>query len=82
VSATTRITVTLLAEQVAAVRKLTDNVSGHVAEAVARRLRHQLLGDDLRGYQEEYGAFTEEELAEARTKILHGAVPTTRTDAA
>ncbi|MFC6682482.1 hypothetical protein ACFQE7_42235 [Nonomuraea ferruginea] len=37
--------------------KLTDNVSGFVAEAVARQLRHQLLDDDPRPYQEEHGEF-------------------------
>jgi len=52
------------------IRKLTDNVSGYVAEAVARQLRHQLLGADLLSHQEEYGAFTEEELAEARSRIF------------
>ncbi|GAA2243095.1 type II toxin-antitoxin system CcdA family antitoxin [Streptomyces indiaensis] len=67
---TTRITVTLPADQVAELRKLTDNVSGYVAEAVARQLRHQLLGADLMRHQEEYGAFTAEELAEARSRLL------------
>ena len=81
-SATTRITVTLPSEQVAELRKLTDNVSGYVAEAVARQIRHQLLGDDLRRHQEEHGAFTDEELTEARAKILGGAARTERTDAA
>ncbi|MDQ0960439.1 post-segregation antitoxin (ccd killing protein) [Streptomyces sp. B4I13] len=66
---TTRITVTLPTDQVAELRKLTDNVSGYVAEAVARQLRHQLLGVDLLRHQEEHGAFTEEELAEARSRI-------------
>jgi post-segregation antitoxin (ccd killing protein) len=66
----TRITVTLPAEQVAELRRLTDNVSGYVAEAVARQLRHQLLGTDLRSHQEEHGAFTEEELAEAHSRIF------------
>ncbi|MFI8091776.1 hypothetical protein ACIF9R_26230 [Streptomyces sp. NPDC086080] len=69
---TTRITVTLPTEQVAELRKLTDNVSGYVAEAVARQLRHELLGADLLRHQEEYGAFTDEELAEARSRILSG----------
>jgi post-segregation antitoxin (ccd killing protein) len=69
-SATTRITVTLPTEQVAELRKLTDNVSGFVAEAVARQIRHQLLGEDLRRHQEEHGAFTEEELDEARSRIM------------
>ncbi|MCG6497309.1 type II toxin-antitoxin system CcdA family antitoxin [Kitasatospora sp. A2-31] len=68
--ATTRITVTLPTEQVAELKKLTDNVSGFVAEAVARQIRNRLLGDDLRRYQEEHGAFTEEELAQARAEIF------------
>lgn len=51
-------------------KKSTDNVSGFVAEAVAERIRHDLLGEELRLYQEEYGAFTEEELAEARAEIF------------
>ncbi|GAA3488556.1 type II toxin-antitoxin system CcdA family antitoxin [Streptomyces cremeus] len=69
-SSTTRITVTLPSDQVAELRKLTDNVSGYVAEAVARQIRHQLLGDDLRRHEEEHGSFTEEELAEAHSKIF------------
>ncbi|MBZ4019387.1 type II toxin-antitoxin system CcdA family antitoxin [Streptomyces purpurogeneiscleroticus] len=69
-SATTRITVTLPTEQVAELKKLTDNISGYVADAVARQIRHQLLGEDLRRYEEEQGAFTEEELAEARERIF------------
>ncbi|MGW5212349.1 hypothetical protein ACWEQO_14380 [Streptomyces sp. NPDC004051] len=67
---TTRITVTLPVEQVAELKKLTDNVSGYVAEAVARQLRHQLLGADLLRHQEEHGAFTEEELTEAHSRIF------------
>jgi post-segregation antitoxin (ccd killing protein) len=70
---TTRITVTLPSHQVAELRKLTDNISGYVAEAVARQLRHQLLGADLLRYQEEHGAFTEEELADARSRISEAA---------
>ncbi|MCZ4099012.1 hypothetical protein C8250_023385 [Streptomyces sp. So13.3] len=81
-SATTRITVTLPTEQVAELRKLTDNVSGYVAEAVARQIRHELLGHDLRRHQEEHGAFTDEELAEARAKILGSDASANRTDAA
>ncbi|NEC87848.1 hypothetical protein [Streptomyces sp. SID12501] len=67
---TTRITVTLPTEQVAELRKLTDNVSGHVAQAVARQLRHQLLGADLLRHEEEHGEFAEEELAEACSRIF------------
>ncbi len=68
-SATTRITITLPSDQVAELKKITDNVSGYVAAAVARQLRHRLLVDELQRYQEESGAFTQEELAEARAKL-------------
>ena len=81
-SSTTRITVTLPSDQVAELRKLTDNVSGYVAEAVARQIRHQLMGDDLRRHEEEHGAFTDEELAEARAKIFGTAGSGRGTDAA
>ncbi|AJC57516.1 MULTISPECIES: hypothetical protein [Streptomyces] len=81
-SETTRITVTLPNEQVAVLRKLTDNVSGYVAEAVARQIRHQLLGEDLGRYEEEHGSFTEEELAEAQERIFGVGEPGSRTDAA
>lgn len=67
---TKRITVTLPAEQAAELKKLTDNVSGYVADAVARQIRHQLLGADLRSHTDEHGAFTEEELSEARARIF------------
>jgi post-segregation antitoxin (ccd killing protein) len=66
---TTRITVTLPTEHVEELKKLTDNVSAYVAEAVARQIRHQLLDEELRRYEEEHGAFTREELDEARAKI-------------
>ncbi|WP_433546544.1 hypothetical protein ACQPZG_16675 [Streptomyces sp. CA-294286] len=81
-SSTTRITVTLPSDQVAELRKLTDNVSGYVAEAVARQIRHQLLGDDLRRHEEEHGNFTDEDLAEAHSKIFGPASTGTRSDAA
>ncbi|MFI6447253.1 hypothetical protein [Kitasatospora sp. NPDC050543] len=72
-AATTRITVTLPTEQVAELKKLTDNVSGYVAEAVARQIRHQLLGEELRRYEEEHGGFAEEELAAAHARIFGSA---------
>ncbi|WP_069171765.1 type II toxin-antitoxin system CcdA family antitoxin [Streptomyces griseus] len=81
-SSTTRITVTLPSDQVAELRKLTDNVSGYVAEAVARQIRHQLLGDDLRRHEEEHGHFSDEELAEARSKIFGAVDSSTDADAA
>ncbi|MEU5326178.1 type II toxin-antitoxin system CcdA family antitoxin [Streptomyces parvus] len=77
-SPTTRITVTLPSDQVAELRKLTDNVSGYVAEAVARQIRHQLLGDDLRRHEEEHGPL----LAEAHGKIFGSTSPSTGADAA
>lgn len=68
-SASSRITVTLPTEQVEELRRVTDNISGYVAEAVAQRLRHHLLGEALRQYEEEQGAFTEEEIADADARI-------------
>ena len=61
---------TLPSEQVAALKEITDNVSGYVAEAVARQIRHRLLVDELERHQSEFGAFTQEELAQARAKIF------------
>ncbi|MBT2233434.1 type II toxin-antitoxin system CcdA family antitoxin [Nonomuraea sp. NEAU-A123] len=72
---TTLITVTLPNDQVAELRKLTDNVSAFVAEAVARQLRHQLLGAELVRHQEEHGEFTDEELIEAHARIFGGTEP-------
>lgn len=63
---TTRITVTVPTEQVAELKKLTDNV----AEAVARQIRHQLGDADLRSHEEDHGAFSEEELADTRERIF------------
>jgi post-segregation antitoxin (ccd killing protein) len=69
VSTTTRITVTLPSELVAALKEITDNVSGYVAEAVARQIRHRLLIDELERHQSQFGAFTQQELAQARAKL-------------
>jgi hypothetical protein len=44
-----------------------------VAEAVARQIRHHLLGDDLRRHEEEHGSFGNEELAEGRSGIFGAA---------
>lgn len=67
---TTRITVTLPTKQVTELKRLTDNLSGYVAEAVARQIRHQLLGEELRRYEEENGTFTDEEMAAAQARIF------------
>ncbi|SEM83517.1 hypothetical protein [Streptacidiphilus jiangxiensis] len=71
-ASTTRITVTLPTEQVEEIKRHTDNVSGYVAEAVARQVRRQLLATELAQYQQEHGAFTEEELARARAELGAG----------
>lgn len=72
----------LPSDQVAELRKLTDNVSGYVAEAVARQIRHQLLGDGLRRHAEEHGRFSDQELAEARVKIFGAGGASNGADAA
>lgn len=87
---TTRVTVTLPTEQLARLRSLTDDIPGYVAEAVAERMRNHslaeerchLLAEDLRRYEEEHGAFTEEELAQARAEIFGAADPPGPADAA
>ncbi|MFJ4966845.1 hypothetical protein ACIP6P_31080 [Streptomyces sp. NPDC088729] len=58
------------------------HVTGYVAEAVVRQIRHQLLGDDLRRHEEEHGPFRDEELAEARAKIFGDASSAKGADAA
>jgi hypothetical protein len=73
---------TAASDQVAELRKVTDNVSDYVAKAVARRIRHQLPGDDLRRHEEEHGAVSDEELAEARGKICGSAGCSKGADAA
>ncbi|TQK49859.1 hypothetical protein FBY35_0134 [Streptomyces sp. SLBN-118] len=73
-----RISVLLPADVVAAIEKLTNDVPQFVAETVAdrvrtetdaSRVRRQLLREELDRYEEEHGAFTEEELDAARTRI-------------
>ncbi|MGW0820018.1 type II toxin-antitoxin system CcdA family antitoxin [Streptomyces sp. NPDC002845] len=71
---TKKITITVPEELVESARELTDNISGFAAEALAARIRRELLAEDLRRYEEEHGAFTEEELAEAFAR-LHGTAP-------
>ncbi|MFC9088714.1 hypothetical protein [Nocardiopsis dassonvillei] len=43
--------------------------SVHTTEEVEHRSRSVLIARDLAGYQEEYGAFTEQERAWARTEL-------------
>lgn len=44
-------------------------LSTHAAEEVEQRLRSVLIARDLADYQEEYGAFTEQERAWARAEL-------------
>ncbi len=69
--ASKKITITVPEELVEAARGLTGNISGYVAEAFARQIRNDLLAEELRRYQEQYGAFTDEERA-AADALLHG----------
>ncbi|AKG42807.1 hypothetical protein ACWD33_07065 [Streptomyces xiamenensis] len=46
-----------------------NTVSGDATEEEARRLRHALLGQELRNFEEEHGAFSAGELAEAHERI-------------
>ena len=76
--ATKKITITLPEELVEAARGFTDNLSGYAAEALARKIRNDLLAEDLRRYEEEHGAFTEEEMAEADSRLHGSARPAER----
>jgi hypothetical protein len=71
-ASTTRITVTLPTDQVEEIKRHTDNVSGYVAEAVARQIRRELVAAELDRYQRDFGAFTEQELAQARADLAAG----------
>lgn len=66
----TRTMATLPTERAAEPGEPDDFTSGHPAEAEARQRRHELIGADLLRYQEEHGAFSAEELAEARSRIF------------
>ena len=69
--ATKKITITVPEELLDAARELTGNLSGYIAEAFARQIRNDLLAQEMRRYQEEHGAFTDEERA-AADAFLHG----------
>ena len=60
---------TLPLDQVQQIRDTTTNVSGFVAEAVADRLRLELLRGDLAAYQAEHGVFTPDEREQARRDL-------------
>nr|WP_239405332.1 hypothetical protein [Frankia sp. Cj3] len=48
---------------------------------MARQIRHRLLIDELQRYQDESGTFTQEELADARTRLFDAADVTEDTTA-
>ena len=68
---TKKVTITLPVELLESMRSHTDNVSGYLTELAERAERRRLLREELYHYQDEFGAFTEEELAQARV-LLHG----------
>lgn len=78
--ASKKITITLPEELVEAAREFTDNVSGFAAEALADKIRGELLDQEIRRHEAEHGVFTQEEMAAAR-RALYGD-PTTETGAA
>ncbi|MET9517774.1 hypothetical protein [Streptomyces sp. NPDC002994] len=44
--------------------------TSYAAEALARRIRNELLAEELHRYEREHGAFTDEERAQADA-LLH-----------
>ncbi|WP_127498038.1 hypothetical protein [Actinoplanes solisilvae] len=74
---TKKVTITLPAELLESMKTHTDNVSGYLTELAERAERRRLLREELDRYQEEFGAFTDEEMAEARD-LLHGPAEETR----
>jgi len=69
---TKKVTITLPVELLESMKAHTDNVSDYITELAERAERRRLLREELDGYQGEFGAFTDEEMAEARA-LLHGA---------
>ncbi|GAA0416855.1 hypothetical protein Aca07nite_08370 [Actinoplanes capillaceus] len=69
---TKKVTITLPVELLESMKTHTDNVSGYLTELAERAERRRLLREELDHYQGEFGAFTDEEMAEARA-LLHGA---------
>ena len=66
-----KVMITLLAELLDGMKAHTDNVAGYLTELAERAERRRLLREELDHYKSEFGAFTDEEMAEART-MLHG----------
>lgn len=68
---TKKVTITLPAELLESMKTHTDNVSGYLTELAERAERRRLLREELDRYQGDLGAFTDEEMAEARA-LLRG----------
>ncbi|MFT3876986.1 MAG: type II toxin-antitoxin system CcdA family antitoxin [Propioniciclava sp.] len=67
---TKKITITLPEELVEAARGLTDNLSGYAAEALAAKIRHALLGQELDRHEQEHGFFSEADIAAAEGELF------------
>jgi hypothetical protein len=68
---TRKVTITLPVELLESMKTHTDNVSGYLAELAERAERRRLLREELDHYQGEFGAFTDQEMAQAQA-LLHG----------
>ena len=68
---TKKVTITLPVELLESMKTHTDNVSGYLTELAERAERRRSLREELDRYQGEFGAFTDDEMAEARA-LLHG----------
>ncbi len=81
----TKLSISLNAEQAEEIRAAAAaaglSVSAWVAEAIRPRLRSEALRRYLEEYQEEFGAFTEEEIEQADIALGFRA-PASQTDAA
>ena len=66
---TKKVTITLPVELLESMKTHTDNVSGYLTELAERAERRRLLRAELDRYQGEFGAFTDEEMAEGRSSI-------------
>lgn len=74
---TKKVTITLPAELLESMKTHTDNVSGYLTELAERAERRRLLREELDRYQSEFGAFTDEEMADTRA-LLYGTEETER----
>ena len=74
---TKKVTITLPAELFESMKTHTDNVFGYLTELAERAERRRLLREELDRYQSEFGAFTDEEMADTRA-LLYGTEETER----